>query len=77
MAAAGAKEGGGTDRRGVALIHGGRLADETRITDSVAVALLQPSDINAVNRNGDTALHAAATQGYDLVVKLLAEKAPI
>jgi ankyrin repeat protein len=74
MAAAGSKEAGGTDRRGIALIDGGRLPDETRVAGAVEVALLQPADIDAVNRNGDTALHAAASQGYELVVKLLAGK---
>jgi ankyrin repeat protein len=74
MAAAGSKEGAGSDRRGVSVIDGGRLPDEARLADTIAVALLQPADINAVNRNGETALHAAVSQGYDPVVRLLAEK---
>ena len=40
----------------------------------MAAALLQPIHIDAVNKNGDTALHAAALLGYDRVVKLLADK---
>jgi len=76
MAAAGMKEGNGrdSDRRGLAVIDGGRLPDEAGIVDAAAVALLQPGNIDAVSRNGDTALHSAATLGYYGVVKLLAEK---
>jgi ankyrin repeat protein len=77
MAAAGIKEGNGRaeqDRRGVSLIDGGKLPDESRILETVAVALLQPVNVNATNRTGDTALHAAALMGYDGVVKLLAGK---
>ena len=77
MAAAGIKEGNGRaeqDRRGVSLIDGGRLPDESHIVETVTVALLQPINVNATNRNGDTALHAAALMGYDGVVKLLADE---
>jgi ankyrin repeat protein len=78
MAAAGSKEGNGrtapdSDRRGLSLIDGGKLPDETRVAEAVTVALLQARNIDAANRNGDTALHAAALMGYDRVVKLLAE----
>jgi ankyrin repeat protein len=80
MAAAGLKEGNGRgaapgeDRRGLSLVDGGRLPDESRIVDTVTVALLQPVDIDAANKNGDTALHAAVMLGYDRVVKLLVDK---
>jgi uncharacterized protein len=80
MAAAGIKEGNGRgaapeqDRRGISLIDGGRLPEEKRIAEAVEVALLQPVRVDAVNRNGDTALHAAALLGYDSVVTLLAGK---
>jgi ankyrin len=78
MAAAGLKEGSGrsgpdSDRRGVSLLDGGRLPDPSIVVEAVTVALLQPVDIDAVNRNGDTALHAAASLGYDRVVQLLAD----
>ena len=74
MAAAGLKEPNArdADRRGLALIDGGKLPDESRIADAVAVALLQTGDINGTNRNGDTALHAAAAMGYDRVITMLA-----
>jgi ankyrin repeat protein len=79
MAAAGLKEGNGRtapeqDRRGLSVVDGGRLPDEARIVETVRAALAQPVNVNATNRNGDTALHAAALLGYDPVVKLLAEK---
>jgi ankyrin repeat protein len=76
MAAAGTKEPNArdADRRGLALIDGGKLPDELRVVDAVAVALQQPGDINAVNKAGDTALHAAAAMGYDRVITMLAEK---
>jgi ankyrin repeat protein len=76
MAAAGLKEGNArdADRRGLILIDGGKLPDEARVVEAIEIALLHSSDIDAVNRNGDTALHAAASMGYDRVVRLLAEK---
>jgi ankyrin repeat protein len=78
MAAAGLKEGNGRtpdqDRRGVALIDGGRLPDESRIGAAVSLALAQPTNIDAANANGDTAVHAAALRGYDRVIEALASK---
>jgi uncharacterized protein len=79
MAAAGSKEITGrnnpeSDRRGLSLIDGGSLPDESAIVDAVAVALTAPIDIQAKNQNGDTALHAAALIGYNSVIKLLVEK---
>jgi ankyrin repeat protein len=76
MAAAGSKEGNArdADRRGLAIIDGGKMPDEGAVVETTAVALIQPGEIDAVNRNGDTAVHAAASMGYDRVVKLLAEK---
>jgi ankyrin repeat protein len=75
MAAAGLKEGNArdADRRGLSLIDGGKVPDGSRILETVALAL-QSGDVNAANKNGDTAMHAAATMNYDSVIKLLAEK---
>jgi ankyrin repeat protein len=75
MAAAGLKEPAAkdADRRGLALVDGGKLPEESAIVETVGMAL-QSGDINAVNKNGDTALHAAAGMAYDSVIKLLAEK---
>jgi ankyrin repeat protein len=79
MAATGMKEGNGrgnpdSDRRGLSLLDGGRLPDEARVVETVSAMLVQRVDLDAVNRNGDTALHGAAVMGYDRVVQLLAEK---
>ncbi len=79
MAAAGLKEGNGRgapadDRRGLSLVDGGRLPDESLVLETVSTALLQSNDIDAANKNGDTALHAAVLRAYNTVVKLLAEK---
>jgi uncharacterized protein len=76
MAAAGIKEptARDADRRGLFLIDGGQLPDESRVVDALAVALSHPVDINAANRTGDTALHAAVSMSYDRAVTLLAEK---
>jgi ankyrin len=75
MAAAGLKEPAArdADRRGLALIDGGKLPEESAIVEAVGVAI-QSGDINAVNKNGDTAVHAAAAMGYDGVIKWFAEK---
>jgi ankyrin repeat protein len=76
MAAAGSKEGNGrdNDRRGLAIIDGGKLPDEASVVETVTAVLLQPAELDGVNRNGDTAMHAAASMGYDRVIKMLAEK---
>jgi ankyrin repeat protein len=64
----------GTDRRGLALLDGGKVEPESQVLAAVAAALDVGSEINATNPAGDTALHAAAAQGYDTVVRLLAER---
>jgi ankyrin repeat protein len=64
----------GTDRRGLAILDGGKAEPESQVVDAVATALSLGSDINAANPAGDTALHTASAQGYDTVVKLLIEK---
>jgi len=76
MAAAGMKEPAAkdADRRGLAIVDGGKLQDESQVVEAVTVALAQPGNINAASGNGDTALHSAVTQGYDRVVKLLADR---
>src|SRR5205085_6599305 len=74
MAAAGLKEGNArdADRRGLNVVDGGKLPDESRVLETVNAALVDQRNIDEVDRNGDTALHAAALMGYDSVVKLLA-----
>ncbi|HEU4688566.1 MAG TPA: ankyrin repeat domain-containing protein [Vicinamibacterales bacterium] len=64
----------GTNRRGLAIVDGGRIEPETQVLETVSAALNLGSDINGTNPAGDTALHVAANQGYDSVVKLLVEQ---
>jgi ankyrin repeat protein len=46
-------------------------AEEAAARETVALALALGGDVLAANRNGDTALHAAAAQGMDTVIELL------
>jgi len=73
MAAAGMGASAQTDRRGLSVLDGGKIEDESRVVEAVAVALSNGADVNAVNRAGDTALHAAARLGYDRVIRQLAD----
>jgi ankyrin repeat protein len=61
-------------RRGVFVYDGGVLEDESRVREAVAAAIGLGSDVDAVNKAGDTALHSAASLGFDTVVQLLADK---
>jgi ankyrin len=64
----------GTNRRGVAIIDGGKVEPESQVVETVTAALSLGSDINGTNPAGETALHVASAQGYDSVVKLLVER---
>ena len=63
----------GTDRRGLAILDGGIVEPESRVLETVATALSLGSDLEAVNPSGETALHIASAQGYETVVRTLAE----
>jgi ankyrin repeat protein len=64
----------GTDRRGLAIVDGGIVEPEGRVLETVTAALSLGSDLEAVNAAGETALHIAAAQGYETVVRALAER---
>ena len=64
----------GTDRRGLAILDGGKVEPDSQVLEAVTAALDLGSDINAVNPAGDTAMHVAAAQGYSEVVKLMASR---
>jgi hypothetical protein len=64
----------GTDRRGLAILDGGIVEPESRVLETVTTALALGSDLEAVNASGETALHIAAAQGYETVVRALAER---
>jgi ankyrin repeat protein len=63
----------GTDRRGLAILDGGIVEPESRVLETVTAALSLGSDLEAVNPSGETALHIASAQGYETVVRALAE----
>ena len=50
----------------------GRRKTEAEAVASIQLCLDAGADINAIDRNGDTALHGAAQKGYDQVVQFLA-----
>jgi ankyrin repeat protein len=60
-------------RRGIEKIDFGKVEAESRVRDGVAAALGAAGDPNAANPAGDTALHVAASRGYDTVIPLLVE----
>jgi uncharacterized protein len=64
----------GTDRRGLAILDGGIVEPESRVLETVTTALSLGSDLEAVNPSGETALHIASAQGYETVVRALAER---
>ncbi len=51
----------------------GRFKTEADIIASIGPCLKAGADVNAVDSRGDTALHGAASKGYDQVIKYLAE----
>jgi ankyrin repeat protein len=73
MAAAGVGAVAAADRRGLSVLDGGRMEDESRVLEAVRVALELGGDVNAANQAGDTALHGAAGLGYNSVVQFLVE----
>jgi ankyrin repeat protein len=78
MLAAGLGASATTDRRGVALIDGGKPATEALILRTVDALSETGADVKAANQAGDTALHAASAAGLDRVVaRLVALGAPV
>ena len=73
MAAAGLGAGAQADRRGLSVLDGGKVEDESRVLEAVTVAFDLGGDVNAVSQAGDTALHGAAALGYNTVVQFLAD----
>jgi len=52
---------------------GGDERPEPEFVEAIRLCLEKGADINAVNDRGDTAMHAAAQRGADLIVQFLAE----
>ena len=61
-------------RRQICVCDWGVIESDSQVLDAVTVALASGADVNAVNKAGDTALHSAASMGYDSVIQLLADK---
>jgi ankyrin repeat protein len=74
MAAPAQDEKRGTDRRGLAILDGGIVEPESRVLETVTAALSLGGDLEEVNPSGETALHIASAQGYETVVRALAER---
>ena len=72
MLAAGMGSGQNASRRGIAVIDFGKVEPESRVLETVTAAVALGADVNASNQAGDTALHTAASQGYDTVIQFLA-----
>jgi ankyrin repeat protein len=73
MVAAGLGASAQADRRGLSVLDGGRMEDERRVLEAVTVAFELGGAVNGANQAGDTALHGAASLGYNTVVQFLAE----
>jgi ankyrin repeat protein len=74
MLAAGIGAVSGSNRHFVAILDGGTVDDESRVVETVRVAIEIGADLNAANQAGDTALHGAAAIGCDEAIRLLAAK---
>jgi ankyrin len=73
MLAAGMGSNLNQSRRGIARVDYGKVEPESRVLEGVAAVLGLNVDLNTANQAGDTALHTAASFGYNSVVQLLAE----
>jgi ankyrin repeat protein len=75
MAAAGLGWGALVDRRGVTLSIGTSMpTDESEALLAARLALDMGGDPRASTRDGDTALHAAASKGYNRIIQLLLDR---
>jgi ankyrin len=74
MLASGMGSGRTASRRGIEKIDFGKVEPESRVLDGVTAAMNLGGKVNAASQNGDTAVHVAASLGYDSVVQLLVAK---
>jgi ankyrin repeat protein len=73
MLAAGMGSNLNQSRRGIARVDFGKVEPQSRVLEGVNAVLGLNVDPNTANQAGDTALHTAASLGYNTVVRLLAE----
>jgi ankyrin repeat protein len=71
MAAAGMGASAQADRRGLSVLDGGKVEDQSRVLAAVDAALALGADVDSVNDAGDTALHSATALGYNRVIERL------
>jgi ankyrin repeat protein len=74
MLASGMGTGRSENRRGIDTIDFGKVEPESQVLEGVKTAVELQGDVNALNQAGDTALHSAASLGYDTVVQFLADR---
>jgi ankyrin repeat protein len=74
MLAAGLGSSRSASRRGIETIDFGKVEPERRVRAGVEAAVRLGGDATAANPAGDTALHVAASLGYDTVVQLLVDR---
>jgi ankyrin repeat protein len=73
MVAAGMGSSDQRSRRGAEAVEFGKVESESRVLEGVATAVVLGADVNAANDAGDTALHTAASFGYETVVQFLVD----
>ncbi len=73
MLAIGMGIGRNADRRSISITNFGKPEPESRILETVRAALDVDPDANVANKAGDTALHAAAQNGFDTVIQYLVD----
>ena len=71
MLAAGLGSFGGTSRRGIHTVAFGQVEPESSVLETVKMAVKLGADVNAQNPGGDTALHTAAQQAQNSVLRFL------
>jgi uncharacterized protein len=74
MLAAGLGSSRSASRRGIETIDFGKVEPERSVRAAVDAAVRLGGDATAANPAGDTALHVAASLGYDTVVQLLVDR---
>jgi ankyrin repeat protein len=72
MLAAGMDSRNNDDRRGINVLEYGKPEPDSKVLPAVEIAFKAAGDANAVNNEGDTALHAAVAHRYEGVVEFLA-----
>ena len=74
MLAAGLGSSRSASRRGIETIDFGKVEPEPLVRAGVEAAVRLGGDARAASPSGDTALHVAASLGYDTVVQLLVDR---